>query len=118
LRAPTAQPAGAATASFATECAAAQAALAEDACFWVGAAARRAGQTATARDALQRFLQRFPSSARAGEAAGLLGWILLEAADLDGAERRFRQAAGDRVPKIRESASRGLTEIERKRAEH
>jgi len=107
--------AGAATVAFATACSTAQAALAEDACFWVGAAARRAGQTAIARDALTRFLQRFPTSARAGEASALLGWILYESGDLTGAAQRFERAAGDRVPKVRESAAKGLQAIERKR---
>ena len=106
---------GAASASFATACTTAQSALAEDACFWAGAAARRANQVVAAGDALARFLQRFPSSSRAGEAAALLGWILFEAGDLDGAERRFQQAANDRVPKVRESAARGITAIDRKR---
>lgn len=45
----------------------------------------------------------------------LLGWILFEADDLDGAERRFKQAANDRVPKVRESATRGITAIDRTR---
>lgn len=106
---------GAAAASFATACTTAQSALAEDACFWVGAAARRANQVVVARDALGRFLQRFPSSSRAGEAAALLGWILFEAGDLDGAGRRFKQAANDRVPKVRESATRGIAAIDRTR---
>jgi hypothetical protein len=107
--------AGAAAAAFATACSSAQAALAEDACFWVGAAARRAGQTATARDALARFLQRFPTSARAGEASALLGWVLFESGDLTGAAQRFERAAGDRVPKVRESAAKGMQAIERTR---
>jgi len=105
-----------ATRSFTAACAAAlHDALGEDACFWVGAAAKRAGQTAVARDALARFLQRFPKSARAGEAAALLGWILLDANDLDGAEKLFDRAKADRVPDVRDSAQRGLTAIERKR---
>jgi hypothetical protein len=62
-----------------------------------------------------RFLRRFPSSSRAGEASALLAWILFEAGDLDNAERRFTLASSDRVPKVRESATRGLTAIERKR---
>jgi len=107
----------AAAASFATACSTAPAALAEDACFWVGAAARRAGQTAMARDALARFLQRFPTSARTGEASALLGWILFESGDLTGAELRFQHATGDRVPKVRESAAKGLQAIERKRGQ-
>lgn len=106
-----------ATKAFTTACAAAQAdGLSEDACFWVGAAAKRAGDTAAARDALTRYVQRFPRSPRAGEAAALLGWILYDANELDAAEVRFRQGAKDRIPKIRESAERGLTAVARKRA--
>ena len=56
----------------------------------------------------------FPSSARSGEAAALLGWILYEAGELQAAEVRFRQAVTDRVPKVRVSAERGLTAIARK----
>lgn len=108
--------AAAATQSFASACAAArQDALGEDACFWVGAAAKRAGQTSAAREALTRFLQQFPSSARAGEASALLGWLLYEANELDAAEKRFDRAATDRVPKVRESAERGLEAIQRRR---
>jgi hypothetical protein len=107
----------AATRSFAVACTAARGeALDEDACFWLGAAAKRAGDTATARDALARFLTAFPASARAGEAAALLGWILYDAGDLDAAKQRFELAAKDRVPKVKESAERGLEAIKRKRA--
>ena len=100
-----------ATRSFAVACSAAKGvALGEDAC-----AAKRAGQTSVAREALQRFVERYPSSARAGEASALLGWILYEAGDLDGAQRMFDRAANDAVPKVRESAERGREAIKRKR---
>jgi TolA-binding protein len=109
--------AAAATTSFASACAAAQKdALGEDACFWVGAAAKRAGQTSTAREALTRFLAAYPSSGRAGEAAALLGWILYDAGELDAAKSRFELAARDRVPKVKESATKGLEAIKRKQA--
>jgi TolA-binding protein len=105
-----------ATKSFTAACTAARGeALDEDACFWVGAAAKRAGDTATAREALTRFLSRFPASVRAGEAAALLGWILYDAGDLDGASQRFELAAKDRVQKVKESAQRGLEAVKRKR---
>ena len=108
--------AAAAAKSFEAACAAAKSdALGDDACFWVGAAANRAGQPTAARDALMRFLHQFPSSPRAGEASALLGWLLYDAGDLDRAEARFKVAAGDRVPKVRESAERGLEAIKRKR---
>ncbi len=105
----------AASKAFTAACNAASVALAEDACFWVGAAARRAGETIIARTALERFLQRFATSARAGEAAALLGWIVFEAGDLDRAERLFKQAVNDRVPSVRESATRGLSAVSRTR---
>ena len=106
-----------ATRSFTAACSAARGnALDEDACFWVGAAARRAGQTATARTALASFLQRFPSSVRAGEAAALLGWILYDAGELDAAEAKFRIGVTDRAPRVKESADRGLAAIQGKRA--
>jgi TolA-binding protein len=105
----------AATRSFTSACAAAQKdALGEDACFWVGAAAKRAGQTSTAREALTRFLASYPTSARAGEASALLGWILYAAGELDAAKLRFELAARDRVPKVKESATKGLEAIKRK----
>ena len=107
--------AAAATRSFSSACTAAQKdALGEDACFWVGAAAKRAGQTATAREALTRFLSSYPSSARAGEAAALVGWILYDAGELDAAKARFELAARDRVPKVKASATKGLEAVKRK----
>jgi len=45
----------------------------------------------------------------------LLGWIVYDAGDLDGAEKLFQQAKLDRVPQVRDSAQRGLTAIQRKR---
>ncbi len=107
--------AGGASKAFAKACSDAGADAREDACYWTGVAAKRAGQTSAARDALAKFISAFPSSARAGEAAALLGWLLYDDGDLDGAERRFRTAAKDRVPSVRESADRGLTAIERRR---
>ncbi|MBA3452950.1 MAG: FecR domain-containing protein [Deltaproteobacteria bacterium] len=107
--------AGGASQAFAKACSDATADAREDACYWTGVAAKRAGKTTTARDSLAKFITSFPSSARAGEAAALLGWLLYDGGDLDGAERRFRTAANDRVPTVRESAERGLTAIEQRR---
>lgn len=108
----------AAAVSFASACRIAKNdAIGEDACFWSGAAARRGGDTASARAALSAFLAQFPRSARAPEASALLGWIVYEAGDIDSAEKLFRSAEHDRVPQVRDSAQRGLTAIERKRSE-
>lgn len=105
--------------SFATACTLAKhGALGDDACFWSGAAAKRAGDTQAARGALGAFLHDFPSSARAPEAAALLGWIDYDAGDLDAAEALFHRAEHDRVPQVRDSAQRGLTAIDRKRRAH
>jgi TolA-binding protein len=61
-------------------------------------------------------LKDFPTSARAGEASALLGWILYDAGELDAAQQRFETASRDRVPKVKESADRGLEAIKRKRS--
>jgi TolA-binding protein len=98
-----------------TACKLASAAIAQDACFWSGVAAKRANDPARARRLLARFLRRFPKSSRSGEAAALLGWLLYDAGDLGGAEARFRAAAGDRVPKVSRSARSGLEAIAKRR---
>jgi len=106
----------AAASSFGAACTIAQReALGEDACFWSGAAAKRAGETPAARTALASFLKSFPGSARAPEAAALLGWIHYDAGELDAAEQLFHQAEHDRVPQVRDSAQKGLTAVDRKR---
>ena len=43
--------------------------------------------------------------------------ILYDAGELAAAEAQFRMAANDRVPKVKESAERGLAAIQRKRAQ-
>ena len=109
--------ASAAAKAFSTACnEALHAPLGEDACFWTGAAAKRAGDAATARTALEYFLKQFPTSPRATEASALLGWLLYDAGELDAAEQAFHRAEHDRVPKVRDSALRGLTAIQRKRS--
>lgn len=101
--------------AFAKACSDPGADAREDACYWTGVAAKRAGQAAVAREALTNFIARFPSSSRAAEASALLGWLLYDAGDLPAAEARFKQAAKDRAPKVRESADRGLEAIKRSR---
>jgi TolA-binding protein len=109
------EPAAAAT-SFDVACKKAiHRAIGEDACFWAGVAARRAGEAGRARRYLSRFLRRYPKSSRAGEASALLGWILSDDGRFDDARRRFRAAASDRVPKVRRSAQTGLDAIDARR---
>jgi hypothetical protein len=105
-----------ATAAFTTACRLAGGdSLAEDACFEMGATAKLAGRTAAARQALTSFLDRFPGSARVGEASALLGWLLFDAGELDAAERRFQRATHDPVPRVRASAAQGLEAIAQRR---
>ena len=89
--------------------------LAEDAAFWQGVALRRDGRRAPARRALATFIDRYPRSPRAGEAAAILGWLLLDDGDLAGAEHRLTAAAKDPVPRVRDSARAGLAELARRR---
>lgn len=86
--------------------------LAEDASFWRGVALVRARSTQEAMEALTTFLDTWPTSARAGETSALLGWILLERGDLDGAERRFRAAEADPVASVRTSARKGIDAVQ------
>jgi TolA-binding protein len=86
--------------------------LAEDARFWHAVALGRARDD-QARGALEAFLIAYPSSAHAGEASVMLGWILLDAGDRDGAARRFESAGRDRSERVRDGAARGLTAVRR-----
>lgn len=88
--------------------------LAEDASFWHAMAQARAGDVA-ALDSFRDFLATYPKSSRTGEASTRLGWLLLHHADLDEAERRFRAAEADVVPKVRASARDGLAAVARAR---
>ena len=47
----------------------------------------------------------------------MLGWILIDRGDLDGAARRFAAAAKDCVSNVRQSARVGLGEVERLRGQ-
>jgi hypothetical protein len=91
--------------------------LAEDASFWKSVCQARTGSRGTARVSLSAFIDRFPGSPRVGEASAMLGWILLDQGDLDGAGRLFAAAANDRVSNVRQSARSGLAEIERLRGQ-
>jgi TolA-binding protein len=90
--------------------------ISEDASFWRSVALARAGNRAQAVRSLQSFLSRFPGSPRAGEASVMLGRLLLDAGNLDGAEARFRAALSDPGARIRASAQAGLSAIADKRA--
>ncbi len=89
--------------------------IAEDASFWRCVAYARLGRHQKALHALQRFVGTYPNSPRAGEASVMLGWKLLEAGDLDSAEKHFRKATLDKNRRIRISAEQGLSDITSKR---
>ena len=84
--------------------------LAEDAWYWRAVALARAG-AGPGREALAQFLDRYPFSARRGEAAVMLGWLLLDGGDRASAERQFRIGLGDRSARVRGSAQAGLARL-------
>ena len=91
--------------------------ISEDASFWRAVALARSGKRAQAVRSLQSFLSRFPGSPRAGEASVMLGKMLLDSGNLNGAEARFRAALQDPGSRIRASAAAGLAAVERRRAD-
>ena len=90
--------------------------LGEDAWFWRAVCEARIPRKTVAKLSLAGFIDRFPHSSRIGEVSVMLGWILLEEGDLEGARRLFIGAADDRVDKVRRSARTGLDAIDRKRS--
>ena len=85
--------------------------LAEDATFWRAVALHRAGRTDAALAAFVAFLDRYPRSARAGEAAVAAGWLELDAGGTDAAAAHFRAAADNPAPRVRASAADGLRAV-------
>jgi hypothetical protein len=80
----------------------------EDALYWRAVAVGRTGDSATARQLFGEFLDRFPASSRAGEAAASSGWLLLEAGETRAARRAFERAARDPSPRVQANAREGL----------
>jgi trimeric autotransporter adhesin len=79
----------------------------EDATYWAAIAHGRAGDTSLARAGLERFLARFPSSSRAGEAHLALA-RLLDATDPVAARAHREEAAKDPDPRVRSAAEAAL----------
>src|SRR5262249_55050097 len=90
--------------------------IAEDACFWYGAALKESGRSEQAVVALRRFLRDHPRAPRRAEAAVVLGWLRLEAGDAAEAEELFHLATADVVPRVRQDAREGLDAVQRARA--
>lgn len=89
--------------------------VAEDAMFWRATAYVRAKQPDQARGGFERFLSTYPASVRAGEAAAMLGWILIDAGELDRAQVELQRASSDPAPRVRASAVAGLAEVAHRR---
>ena len=85
--------------------------VAEDAGYWQSVALARARQPGKAARSFESFLSAHPRSTRAGEASAMLGWILFDARDYQGAARRFRVALEDPSARVRKSAADGLNAI-------
>ncbi len=100
-----------AASAFARAAQGAERRIAEDAGYWRAVALARAGQSAVAARAFDSFLAAWPGSTRAGEASAMLGWILFDARDYQGAARRFRAAVTDPSARVRKSATDGLNAI-------
>ncbi len=85
--------------------------LAEDAWFLHALALARAGDHG-ALAALETYLANYPVGARAGEAAAMAGWLLIDGGEWARAERYFQAALGDRSPTVRASAHAGLDAVQ------
>jgi TolA-binding protein len=83
-------------------------ALADEGAYWRAVALARAGSPGEAIAAFREMLDRYAGSPRRGEASAMLGWLLVDAHQLDEAARRFRAAAADPTEAVRGSARKGL----------
>lgn len=83
-------------------------ALVDEASFWHAVSLARGGHAGEAIIAFRATIQQFPNSPRAGEASAMLGWLLVDARQLDEARSRFSSASSDRSDAVRDSAKRGL----------
>jgi len=83
-------------------------AIQEDALYWRAVATARCKETESAGRLFREFLEKFPRSARRGEAAVALGWILFDAGEIGEARRAFEQAASDPAAGVRASAAEGM----------
>ncbi|CAN5877633.1 hypothetical protein BH11MYX3_BH11MYX3_39560 [soil metagenome] len=81
--------------------------LAEDGAFWYAVALARVPRLADATAAFHGFLAEFPTSTRAGEAAAMLGWLLVASAPQE-ARQLFEAALHDPSASVQHSARQGL----------
>jgi len=83
-------------------------AIEEDALYWRAVSVARTKDSAAAGLLFREFLRRFPASSRRGEASLALGWILLDAGNVNAAREAFEQALSDPAGSVRDSALEGL----------
>jgi TolA-binding protein len=88
--------------------------LADDAAYWHAVSLARGAHPTEAVAAFREMLDDYPHSPRTGEASVMLGWLLVDANQLDEAERRFRTAATDPSQAVRASARSGLEALAKK----
>lgn len=84
---------------------------AEDARFWRGVSLARDGQSDEAIVAFEGMLAIHSTSARAGEARVIVGWLRFDRGDLGAAMEHFRAATSDPSARIRTSAADGLAAV-------
>ena len=87
--------------------------LADEASFWRATSLARGGHTDEALPAFEEFLGTYRSSPRRGEAATILGWLLIDAHRPAEAAPLLRGAADDPDAKVRKSARDGLDVLSR-----
>ena len=89
--------------------------LADEGAFWRAAGRRRAPDDTGAgdRSVFGEMLDGYPTSSRRGEAAAMVGWLLIDAGRDDEARTHFRAADSDPSERVRASAKDGLEAIER-----
>lgn len=85
--------------------------FAEDALFWRAVALGRAERPREAELELERFRERYPKSRRHGEAAAMLGWLLLDRGEDRAAAQSFETALEDPLEEVQQSARSGLSKI-------
>ncbi|MFO0723846.1 MAG: FecR domain-containing protein [Myxococcota bacterium] len=82
--------------------------LAEDAAYWRAVALGRAGRTADAELAMERYVARYPSSSRVPEVSAMLGWSLLRHGAKAEARPWLERAKAEGNATVRASAEKGL----------
>lgn len=91
-------------------------ALREDASYWLGVALARAGRLSDAREVMARFIDQYPDSTHAPDAAAALGWLYYDVGEPDRARPYFRRAANG-TGRAKRSGQRGLDTLQHEAGE-